>query len=208
MDKKVLKQMYADIVSREPIRPVILGIHFEEDACVATDTHVLVVYKQGSKNLAGRTINSEGEDCKGTYPNWQRVIPAEMPGEPLPINLTQLYKALKWHRQQPDSHRGDMIAFDDCVMSVDYLYRVLNVYMVAGELPLCKFYLNEVTRPAKLESPNLTAIVMPVSGGNYEIDGERENEGIAILSYETIINNYAFNSWKKTEKPMELAWIS
>lgn len=208
MDKKVLKQIYADIVSRDPVRPMMTGIHFGEEECVASDTHVLVVYKQGSKNLAGKTLNAEGEECKGVYPNWKRVIPNEMPFEALPINLTQLYKALKWHRQQQESHKGDMVAFDENVISIDYLFRVLNVYMVAGELPLCKLYLNQVARPIKLESPTLTSIIMPVQGGSLVVDAEREPECSAILSYETIINNYAFNNWKKVEKPMELAWIS
>ncbi len=208
MDKKVLKQMYADIVSKDFIRPMMTGIHFEEEECVASDTHVLVVYKQGSKNLAGKTLNAEGEECKGLYPNWKRVIPAEMPHDALPINLSQLHKALKWHRQQPTSNKGDMVAFDENIISVDYLYRVLNIYVAAGELPLCKFYLNGKDRPAKLESPSLTSIVMPVHNGTMEIDAEREPDMPCILSYETLINNYAFNSWKKIEKPMELTWIS
>lgn len=208
MDKKILKQMFTDIVGRDPRRPSIMGVHFEEDCCVATDTHILVVYNEGSENFAGKTLTANGEEVKGTYPQWRRVIPAEMPGGSLPISLSQLHKALKWHKQQSDSHKDDKIAFDNVVLSVEYLNRLFNVYAAAGELGVCEFMVGEPARPVKFVSPSLTSILMPVSADVFEIDADRMYESAAVLSYETIINNCAFNSWKKSEKSDELSWIS
>lgn len=207
MDKRILKQMFTDIAARDNYRPTLMGVHFEEDCCIATDTHMLVVYKQSNPELAGRTLTIDGSDCKGKYPDWRRVIPATVPNEPLPIDLGQLHKALKWHKRQATSHKEDKIAFGDISFSIDYLCRVLNVYKTAQELSECRFTLNVEGRPAKMESTSLTSILMPVLSEASNVDGERLPETALTLSYETIINNYAFNSWKKAEKPAELAWV-
>lgn len=200
--------MFTDVVGRDSYRPMLMGVHFEEDCCIATDTHMLVVYNQGNANLSGKTITVDGQECKGKYPDWKRVIPSEMPYEALPINLAQLHKALKWHKQQLDSNKDDKVAFDNNVLSIDYLTKILNIYAVAEEISVCQFYINEQGRPAKFISPSLTAILMPATGDNVEIDAERQPDCALVLSYETIINNYAFNNWKKAAKQEELAWIS
>lgn len=207
MDKRILKQMFTDIVGRDDYRPILMGVHFEEDCCVATDTHMLVVYKQSNPELAGRTITIDGQECKGKYPDWRRVIPTKVPNEPLPIDLGQLHKALKWHKRQATSHKDDKIAFGDISFSIDFLYRVLNIYKTAQELSECQFTLNVADRPAKMESTSITSIIMPVLSEASNVDGERLPDAPLTLSYETIINNYAFNSWKKVEKPAELAWV-
>ncbi len=199
--------MFTDVVGRDSYRPALMGIHFEDDCCVATDTYILVVYNQGSTNFAGKTIDVNGEECKGKFPEWKRVLPNQMSGAPVSINLCQLHKALKWHKRQADSQKDDKVAFGHLFLSVDLLIRLMNVFVAAGELCQCKFYLNEPTRPAIFESPSLTAIIMPNAEDNIEVDGERIPDTAAVFSYETIINNYAFNSWKKAEKPAELAWV-
>lgn len=207
MDKKVIKQMFADVVSRDYIRPLMMGIHFEENRCYATDTHILVIYNQGSEAHAGKTLNVEGEEIKGVFPAVDRVIPATMPEGPLDINLTQLYKALKWHRRQEKSHADDCIAFGETMYTINNLFKILNLFSVAGELGECKLSLNAPGRPAKLESSSLTAIIMPIGHEESDIDNEREEGTSAILSYETIVNNYAFNGWKPQEKKAALAWL-
>ena len=207
MDKKVIKQMFADVVSRENIRPLMMGIHFEANRCYATDTHILVVYNQGSEAHAGKTLNVEGEEIKGVFPAVDRVIPKEMPEGPLDINLTQLYKALKWHRRQAKSHAEDCIAFGESMFRIEYLFKVLNLFSVAGELGECKFSLNTPDRPAKLESSSLTAIIMPIFHEEADVDNKREDGCAAILSYETVVNNYALNGWKPQEKKAALAWL-
>lgn len=207
MDKKVIKQMYADVVSRDDIRPQMMGVHFEVDRCYATDTHILVVYNQGSEAHAGKTLNVEGEEIKGVFPQVDRVIPNVMPEGPLDINLTQLYKALKWHRRQKKHHADDCIAFGESMYKIEFLFKVLNLFSVAGELAECKLNLNAPGRPAKLESTSITAIIMPIGHEESDIDKEREEGSAAIISYETIVNNYAFNGWKPQEKKAALAWL-
>ena len=53
MNKKIVKALFSYAVSKEQIRPIMQGVHFEEDVCVATDTHVLVVYKASFLGIAG-----------------------------------------------------------------------------------------------------------------------------------------------------------
>ena len=207
MDKKVIKQMYADIVSRDCIRPMMMGVHFEADRCYASDTHILVIYNQGSEAHAGKTLNVEGVEIQGIYPQVERVIPKEMPEGPLSIDLNQLHKALKWHRRQSNSNIDDCIAFGESIYSIDFLFKTLNIFSVAGELGECKFYLNAPGRPAKLESSSITAMVMPRCGEEADIDGAREEGSAVILAFETVVNNYAFNGWKPQEKKSALAWL-
>lgn len=208
MDKKILKAMYASAVSRDSLRPVMQGVHFESERCYASDTHILVVYNQGSPNHDGKTLTIEGEDIKGNYPAIDRVIPQDMPNEPLMLNLRQLHKALKWHKVQPYSHQEDKIAFGSVILNIEYLCNLLNVIDAANELSSTLVYLNEQSRPSKFLSPSITAIIMPFWADGADIDGKREQDCPAILSYETIINDYAYNSWRKPVKQEEFAWLS
>lgn len=207
MNKKVLKAMYRNIVSTDCLRPAIQGVHFEEDRCYATDTHMLVIYNEGDSRFVGCTLNLAGETVKGNYPDVDRVIPKEMPYDALPINMTQLYKAMQWHLRQEKSTRDDKVAFGDYVVNIDYLVKTLGVFFEAGELAVTNLYLNDKNRPCKLLSPSVSAIVMPVNGDNADIDGVRYTDCFAVLSYETLINNYAFNGWKPTKKVEELSWL-
>lgn len=207
MNKKVLKAMYRNIVTSDFLRPTLQGVHFEENRCYATDTHMLVIYNEGDSRFMGCTLNLAGESLKGTYPDVDRVVPKTMPYEALPINVTQLYKALQWHLRQEKSTREDKVAFGEYIVTIDYLAKTLAVFNEAGELALTQIYLNEVGRPCKLISPSLSAIIMPVNGEGVNIDGDREAYEFAVLSYETLINNYAFNGWKPTKKAESLSWL-
>lgn len=208
MEKKIVNQMFADIVSKDNLRPTMMGIHFEDERCYATDTHILAVYHQSDSRFAGKTLSVEGEEIKGPYPNVDRVIPTEMPEAPLDINLNQLYKALKWHKRQKSSNADDAISFGEVHLNIGYLYKLFNLISVAGELSQCKFTLNAVGRPCMVTSPSITAMIMPVQYQDEVVDNERLWEGDrAILSYETVINNYAFNGWKPEAKKEKLAWL-
>ena len=95
MNKKIVKALFSYAVSKEQIRPIMQGVHFEEDVCVATDTHVLVVYKASNPALAGTTKLEDGTDIKGTFPAFKRVIPKKA-GTPVNYNWSQVYRAIKW----------------------------------------------------------------------------------------------------------------
>lgn len=208
MEKKIVSQMFADIVGKDFIRPLMMGIHFEEERCYASDTHVLAVYHQSDSRFAGKTIGKDGQEIKGKYPNIDRVIPTEMPEAPLDINLQQLYKALKWHKRQKNNTPNDAIAFGEVVLNINYLFKLFNLISVAGELSQCQFTLNAVGRPCMVTSPSITAIIMPVHYEDRIVDNEKEWDGdMSILSYETVINNYAFNGWKPEVKEEKLAWL-
>ena len=45
MDKKVIKSLFANIVERGGLRPVMSGVHFEKEESYASDGHILVIYK-------------------------------------------------------------------------------------------------------------------------------------------------------------------
>ena len=74
MEKKIIKAMYSTIVSKDPVRPTITGVFFDNDCCVATDTHILVVSHHANPKHAGKILNVAGEEIKGTFP----VSPASL----------------------------------------------------------------------------------------------------------------------------------
>lgn len=208
MDKKILRAMFKTIAEvADPIRPNLLGVHFEAERCYATDTHVLVIYKQGNEKLAGQTVAFNGEIIKGKYPDVDRVVPKDMPNPALPIDLAQLYRALKWYVVQPDNLKEDVIAFGDIGYSIRNLITVLNIYEIAGELGKMSFFLSpEQGRPAKFESETLTTILMPILITEEAIDQPRA-EDIVTVSYEMLISKYASNCWKKKEAVVEMDWL-
>lgn len=208
MNKKVLKAMYKDICSKDSFRPQMTGVHFEADECVASDTCILVVYRQGSKRYATKTISIDGAEINGNYPDYKRVVPKEMARESLPIDLKQLLKAAQWHRRQSANHTDDAIVIDNCAYRVASVAKVLSLINTAGELEEAKFYLgDDCSRPCKLESPSITAIIMPVRFSPASIDTTREGDCMMFVSYESVVNNFAFNSWRKPMPKEEMPWL-
>lgn len=209
MDKKIIKTMFDDIVSRDDLRPLLKGVHFEAERCYATDTHVLVIYSEGNEKLAGQTVSREGEPINGNFPCVDRVIPQEYAYGECAIDLPQLLKALQWHNKQADKHEDDIIVIGDGAFNMGYLRRLFNLFSVAGELNKAKFFLNDCSRASKLASPSLLGLVMPFGVDASDIDKPREYDGSkATFSYETVVNDYVFKSWKKEQSKEEpLSWL-
>jgi hypothetical protein len=76
-------------VSRDKIRPILLGVFHdtEQHTAVATDTHVLIASKDDYKEPdsdtkmtaddKGYVITKKGEYVAGYFPAWRKVIPTE-----------------------------------------------------------------------------------------------------------------------------------
>lgn len=209
MDKKIIKTMFDDIASRDDLRPLLKGVHFEAERCYASDTHVLIIYSEGSEKLAGQTVSREGELIKGKFPCVDKVIPEEYAYGECTIDLPQLLKALQWHNKQSDANADDVIAIGDGAFNMGQLRRLLNIFAVAGELDKATFYLNDGSRASKVTSPSLLGVVMPYGVDPKDIDKPREYESEkATFSYETVVNNYVFNSWRKeAEKNCPFSWL-
>ena len=75
MDKKILKAIYANVVAKDDLRPVMNGVCFEEERCYGSDGHLLVIYNHGNKQFAGKIVAQNGEIIDGKYPNIDGVIP-------------------------------------------------------------------------------------------------------------------------------------
>lgn len=208
MNKKIVKALFSYAVAKDDIRPLMKGVHFEEDVCVASDTHVLVVYKESNPNLAGRTILEDGTDAakNGVYPAFKRVIPKGK-GNTEMLNWSQVYKALKWFKKQPDFNPNDRLAVGECHVSVRYLLNILEIFNAAGELGTVIATTYDPTRPIKLESGQLTAIAMPVVAEPENVDLPRVDCGSVIMSYANLINTFAIESTRPKEKVEEMAWL-
>lgn len=206
MNKKIVKALFSYAVSKEQIRPIMQGVHFEEDVCVATDTHVLVVYKASNPALAGTTKLEDGTDIKGTFPAFKRVIPKKA-GTQVNYNWSQVYRAIKWFKKQEGYNPNDRLVIGSCHVAMSILLNALEVFNAAGDLGFIKVSVIDPARPILLESEQLTAIVMPCQSEPEKVDLERQDCESVVVSYANLINTYAIESAKPKEAKVEMAWL-
>ena len=206
INKKVVKAMFSGIVSQEEIRPQLQGIYFAEDECVATDTHVMVVYRESSQSSVGKIMLSNGEIVKGRFPDYKRVIPKKK-GTLIPIDWRQLNRAVKWLSKAEGHHTQDQIVLEDTHLSVLNLRNLFAVFEAAGELGQMKGYIIDPSRPALFESPSITAIIMPMAPMPDIVDLTREDGCHVAMSYANLINTFAMESSKPKVAADEFAWL-
>lgn len=208
MDKNIVKALFKEIASKDPIRQTLMGVHFDEKRCYATDTHILVVYNDSDARFVGKTISSEGSELPGRYPDVNRVIPKEC-SNLFRGSLPQLYRACCWWTKQSNSNKEDQVVIDGHQYVISTLKRLLSMYSVSGELQTAKMYLNEPTRPAMVVSELLTSIQMPCNPSPVEkIDDVRTYEEPVVVSYANLINTYAIESSKPKESaPASFGWL-
>ena len=209
MDKKIVKTMFNEIVSKETVRPLMTGVHFEEKRCYATDTHVLIIYKDSDPRFVGKTLGADGKLIKGTYPSVDRVIPKNVSNEFIG-DKAQLYRALVWWSKQKDSHPNDLIVLGPQTFRISYLRRMLNMFSMTSELLSARLWLNDDGRPAKMESEMFTAITMPCTPVAEEsIDDERNPDSPVAVSYANLINTFALEGSKpKVATPSAFDWLN
>lgn len=209
MDKKIVKAMYTNIVGKEEVPPIMKGVHFEKGRCYATDSHILVVYKEGNSKLDGKTIDLSGTELSGRYPNIDSVIPKDTSLQKFGsrIDLEQMQKACSWHLRQAGSTKNDAVVIEGICYNINLLNKVLNVFFAANELKNATMHKNDKTRPSVIKSKNIDAVIMPVTYSESSVDEERKPEGSVIRSYENFINTYVFEGWKKAPVVAELSWL-
>ena len=197
MNKKVIKAMYDYIVSKDHIRPILMGVHFEKERCYATDTHILAVYKYGSEKFDGQTVSVNGEKIKGNYPAIDRIIPKKLIN-PLKVDFRQLRAACSWWAKQSDHNPDDQVVLNGTVLNIRYLSRMLYLFSLTAELGSLTFYLNADASLARLLQLDDEA----------RIDDERIDSELITVSYANLINTYALEICRpKVKKSEPMGWL-
>jgi len=211
MEKKIIKAMYANSVSRDEMHPVMSGVHFEKDRCYASDSHILTIYNGGGcEKLDGKTIDYEGNEIDLRYPNVDAVFPSkeDLKDFGMRIDLEQLQKACSWHLRKKDSNQKDVVTIGAIGIPINGLCKLLSIFVVANEIGKARIYMTEPHRPLVIESKKLRTLIMPAMFETSDVDQDRNDEGAQIvLSYGNLINDYVFNSWQRTPAPAELQWL-
>lgn len=208
MDSKIIKSMFSTIAMTDWSRPLLCGVHFEEDCAVATDGHMLVMYKTAvPEHLAGKTMTLDGKQIDGKYPNFRRVIPSgEGAHRVTPrIDLQQLKRACAWFVRQPGASRLDAVVIDGKGYSIKLLGTILNFLTTAGELDNAEMLLSEGSTPMLIKSKTVDAVLMPVVSES-ELDAERLPGCAVSTSLDKFVNDFVFEGWKKPVAPNPLAW--
>lgn len=209
MEKKIIKAMYSTIASKDPIRPIMTGVFFDKDCCVATDTHILVVYHHANPKHAGKILNAAGEEIKGTFPNYNRVFPSkERLSHYRPrIDLVQLQKACSWFTRQPGFTDKDVVVIRGKGLSIKYLSTLLNLFALTPEIKSAEIFQTPEANAAVIKSKNISALLMPMMVDEAKVDAPRADDCPVVLTLENLINQFVFEGWKP--KPVEdpMAWL-
>ncbi len=209
MEKKIIKAMFSTIASKENIRPTLMGVFFDKDCCVATDTHVLVVYHYTKAKHAGKILSVNGEVISGQFPNYKRVFPSkEKLNHFRPrIDLVQLQKACSWFTRQPGFTDKDMVVIRGKGLSIKYLATLLNLFALTPEIKSAEMFQTPEGNAAVIKSKSLEALLMPMTVDETKIDAARADDCPVVLTLENLINQYVFEGWKP--KPVEdpMAWL-
>lgn len=208
MDKQIIKALYG-VASKDNVRPPLQGVHFEESRSYATDTHLLVVYNEGSQKHAGKTLSITGEPIKGKFPPVDKVIPKKLTN-PLTLDFGQLQRACAWWGKQKDHHVEDKIVLRSTCLNIAYLQKLLSLFVLTHETRAMTLYLNDdKSRPIVAVSASFTALLMPCQYNEDSVDDERPDASCSVVvSYENLINTYAIESAKpKEKKPDTMDWL-
>lgn len=209
MDKKVIQALFTNICAKDGLRPIMNGVHFESERCYATDGHILVIYAEGKPELDGKTMLPDGTSIEGRFPNVDSVFPNEDAyGNKLNIDIKQLRDACQWQIKQENANANDRVVINGVGYNVRTLLRLLNVLLLVGDHHKIKFYNSDPSRCSVLIGTKLKCIIMPMQYEEDSIDAEREGEGFTCtFSYENFINDFVFNSWRKTNKQSNFSWL-
>lgn len=211
MNKKVIKAMFANIVANDPNRPVMNGVHFESERTYASDGHVLVIFKEGSTELDGKTMSETGEEIEGRYPNVDSVFPKKEDwGIETRLDVAQLRKALSFYMKKPNTTQNDRLVLNGTCFNIKTLSRLLNVITLVGDINDIRFYTRDRNSSTVVTSKDMECIIMPTLYNDEDVDfiDEDDLDSSKTVSYENLINDFVFNGWKKQEPKEELAWVA
>lgn len=209
MEKKILKAMFATIASKEGIRPNLTGVFFDKDCCVATDTHMLVVYKHTNPKFVGKIMSATGEEIPGSYPDYQQVFPSEEKTTSYRprIDLAQLQKACAWFTRQPGFTDKDMVIIRGKGLSIKILATILNLIALVPEIKSAEMLQTPEGNPAVIKSMSFKALLMPMTVDETKVDAPREDGCPVTLSLENLINQFVFEGWKTKAPEDPMAWL-
>lgn len=207
MDKKIIKSMFDNICAKDVLRPIMNGIHFEEERCYASDGHLLIIYNESNIRLAGKTILLEGIEQEGKYPNVDSVFPSENAKyTEMQIDVEQLKNACIWHSKKTSAMDIDRVVICGVGLNVNTLARFLKTVSIFGKVQTFRFY--DRLKSVLVEGENFKGIIMPMDYSEKDIDSVSEfDETCTVYSYENFINDYIFNSWKDEAPKKVLSWL-
>lgn len=209
MEKKVLQAMFNNIVSKDPIRPNLTGVFFDEHCSVATDTHMLVVFNYANPTHKGKIMSANGEVIQGRFPDYNRVFPdkKKVSSYSPRIDLAQLQKACAWFVRQPGFDEKGMVVIRGKGLSIKYLSNILNLIALTPDIKSAEMLKTPEGNPAVIESKYFKALLMPMQVDEAKVDAEREDGCPVCMTLEALINEFVFEGWKPRPAKDPMDWL-
>ena len=166
-----------DYVSKDDIRPAMCCVLHDNGFKVASDTHILVVLKEGyPEDMEGKLMRKDGtiEDENVKFPNWRMVIPDPKKMEMVSVRLDfariRQFEADFKAKKKLDKRMEGYVRVGGCLFKLEYLIKAVRFMEHVGT---DEFMVSPDGRRAALAvSGDSKMILMPV----YPREEFEENE--------------------------------
>ena len=149
-------------VSKDKIRPNLMGVYHDGGYKVATDSRLLVaVEEQYDESFEGKILSKTGEFIEWRYPSWRSVLPDVSNHKTIDINLEKvedIAKRAKARKKAGLALNDALIKVGEVFLRLDYMQKLCS-FMKAYKTNT--IYYTDENRCIRVISGNNTAILMP-----------------------------------------------
>lgn len=149
-------------VSKDKWRPAMTGVLHSNGYKVATNTHLLIAYKDDyNPDLESKIVNKKGAIIDARYPNWEVVIPADDNLQYFELDTSKMAAILAKYKldKKVDKDSKKFINFKGTYFNVEYFASLCAFadFIGAKQIGLS----SNLTRACKVHASGNVGILMP-----------------------------------------------
>jgi len=156
-------------VSKDEMRPAMTGVLHSNGYKVATNTHILVAYKDDyNDDLESKIVNKKGAIIDARYPNWEAVVPADDNLQYFDLDTSKMTAILAKYKldKKVDKDSKKFINFKGTHFNVEYFASLCAFadFIGAKQIGLS----SDLTRACKVHASGNVGILIPVMNDCFE----------------------------------------
>lgn len=156
-------------VSKDKLRPAMAGVFHSYGYKVATNTHVLIAYRDDyNDDLESKIVNKKGVIIDARYPNWKTVVPTDDDLQYFDLDTSKMTAILAKYKldKKVDKDSAKYINFKGTHFNVEYFASLCAFadFIRAKQIGLS----NNLKRACKVHASGNVGILMPVMSECFE----------------------------------------